>query len=79
MVLLCLVECGLSCVGEGHMNIMPKTHHMVVQHHNKEFLGNAHFCKLGLFKPGLCGCHCAATEALAMGILNAPVAPPVAS
>jgi hypothetical protein len=26
MVLLCLVECGLSCVGEGHMNIMPKTH-----------------------------------------------------
>jgi hypothetical protein len=26
MVLLCLVECGLSCVGEGHMRIMPETH-----------------------------------------------------
>ena len=26
MVLLCLVECGLSCVGEEHMRIMPKTH-----------------------------------------------------
>ena len=26
MALLCLVECGLSCVGEGHMRIMPKTH-----------------------------------------------------
>ena len=26
MILLCLVECGLSCVGEGHMHIMPKTH-----------------------------------------------------
>ena len=26
MVLLCLVECGLSCVGEEHMKVMPKTH-----------------------------------------------------
>ena len=26
MILLCLVECGLSCVGEGHINIMPRTH-----------------------------------------------------
>lgn len=26
MLLLCLVECGLSCVGEEHMRIMPKVH-----------------------------------------------------
>ena len=26
MILLCLVECGLSCVGEERMRIMPKTH-----------------------------------------------------
>ena len=26
MILLCLVECGLSCVGEEHMRNMPKTH-----------------------------------------------------
>ena len=26
MALLCLVECGLSCVGEKHMHHMPKTH-----------------------------------------------------
>mmetsp|Transcript_43119 Transcript_43119/g.136297 ORF Transcript_43119/g.136297 Transcript_43119/m.136297 type:complete len:383 (+) Transcript_43119:1-1149(+) len=26
MILLCLVECGLSCVGEEHMRIMPKVH-----------------------------------------------------
>ena len=26
MVLLCLVECGLSCVGERGMRYMPKTH-----------------------------------------------------
>ena len=26
MVLLCLVECGLSCVGEEHMRIMPRVH-----------------------------------------------------
>mmetsp|Transcript_16222 Transcript_16222/g.52001 ORF Transcript_16222/g.52001 Transcript_16222/m.52001 type:complete len:103 (+) Transcript_16222:1117-1425(+) len=26
MILLCLVECGLSRVGEEHMRIMPKVH-----------------------------------------------------
>ena len=26
MILLCLVECGVSCVGEEHLRIMPKVH-----------------------------------------------------